>query len=648
MRYPRLFAPVTIRGHEIPNRLVLAPMGTKFNHHDGSISDRYVNFLRARAQAGAGLLLTENTHLRHEYTETTSMGAYHDRLICGLSQLPQVVHPFGAKILMQISIHGGTASRRVIGKRPVAPSAIECSLYPQAPRKLNLEEIEELIDAYVQGAWRAQRAGFDGVEVHGAHGYLISQFISPHTNRRSDAYGGNLDRRMRFPSEIVRRIRKLCGEGFIIGFKYNGFENLPGGVDPALACRIGSHMEQAGVDYLHVASLGGPIKMGEVPEYPAVPSLYTLERNPLLVLAEKVKAGVRVPVIAAGGFNLPEDAEAALAGGAADLIAVGRAHLADPAWGYNARHGRPEEIRPCIKCNQCHLVMRKGHLTQCTVNPALGELEECRLVRTEHPQRVVVVGSGPAGMEAAVTAAARGHRVTLCEKDREVGGNLRPGSIPFFKEDLRRYFDYIRRRLERSGVQVVLNREGDVEFLKTLVPDVVVVATGAEMSPLKVPGGEKALPVVNVLADRAPLGRRVLIIGAGFVGCETGWHLAHEGRQVQLVDLLPEAELLAEEHYVNRATLFYQLNRAGVSLLCSASPKEITDRGVLVTLADGRERLLAADSVISCVGFRPRRKLYQELLREGNGWDVYPAGDCVKVENLHHAIQAAHQLARHL
>ena len=648
MRYPLLCAPITIRGHEIPNRLVLAPMGTKFNHHDGSISARYVNFLRARAQGGAGLLLTENTHLRHEYTETTSMGAYHDRLICGLSQLPQVVHPFGAKIVMQISIHGGTASRRVIGKRPVAPSAIESPLYPQVPRELTLEEIEELIDAYVQGAWRARGAGFDGVEVHGAHGYLISQFISPHTNRRNDAYGGDFDRRMRFPSEIVRRIRELCGEGFIIGFKYNGFENLAGGVDPALACRIGGRMEQVGVDYLHVASLGGPIKMGEVPEYPAVPSLYTLERNPLLVLAEKVKAGVQVPVMAAGGFNRPEEAEAALAGGAADLVAVGRAHLADPAWGYHARHGRPEEIRPCIKCNQCHLVMRKGHLTRCTINPALGELDECRLDRTEHPQRVVVVGSGPAGLEAAVTAAARGHRVTLCEKDSEVGGNLRIGAVPFFKEDLRRYFDYIRRRLERSGVQVVLNREGDVEFLKTLAPHVVVVATGAEMTPLNVPGGEKALPVVSALVNRAPLGKRVLIIGAGFVGCEVGWHLAHEGRQVQLVDLLPEAKLLAEEHFVNRATLFHQLNRTGVSLLCGASPKQITDRGVVVNLSDGQERLLVADSVISCVGFRPRRKLYHELLREENGWDVYSVGDCVKVENLHHAIQAAHQLARHL
>jgi pyruvate/2-oxoglutarate dehydrogenase complex dihydrolipoamide dehydrogenase (E3) component len=270
------------------------------------------------------------------------------------------------------------------------------------------------------------------------------------------------------------------------------------------------------------------------------------------------------------------------------------------------------------------------------------------LDRAEHPQRVVVVGSGPAGMEAAVTAAARGHHVTLCEKDSEVGGNLRLGAIPFFKEDLRRYFDYIRRRLERSGVQVVLNREGDVEFLKTLAPHVVVVATGAEMTPLNVPGGEKALPVVSALANQAPLGKRVLIIGAGFVGCEVGWHLAQEGRQVQLVDLLPEAKLLAEEHFVNRATLFHQLNRMGVSLLCGASPKQITDRGVVVTLSDGQGRLLVADSVISCVGFRPRRKLYQELLREENGWDVYTVGDCVKVENLHHAIQAAHQLARHL
>jgi 2-enoate reductase len=251
-------------------------------------------------------------------------------------------------------------------------------------------------------------------------------------------------------------------------------------------------------------------------------------------------------------------------------------------------------------------------------------------------------------MEAAITAAARGHRVTLCEKESKVGGNLRIGSIPFFKEDLRRYFDYIRLRLEESGVQVVLNREANVEFLKTLAPDVVVVATGAEMTPLGVPGGEKVFPVVSALANGVALGKRVLVIGAGFVGCEVAWHLAHEGRQVQLVDLLPEAKLLAEDHPVNRATLFYQLNRAGVSLLCGATPKQITDRGVVVTVSEGQERLLAADSIISCVGFRPRRKLYQELIREGNGWDVYAVGDCVKVENFYHAVQAAHQLARYL
>jgi pyruvate/2-oxoglutarate dehydrogenase complex dihydrolipoamide dehydrogenase (E3) component len=238
--------------------------------------------------------------------------------------------------------------------------------------------------------------------------------------------------------------------------------------------------------------------------------------------------------------------------------------------------------------------------------------------------------------------------VTLCEKGSEVGGNLRIGSIPFFKEDLRRYFDYIRLRLEQSGVEIVLNRETDITFLNTLGPDVVVVAAGAEMIPLDVPGGERALPVVRALEHGAALGKRVLVIGAGFVGCEVAWHLAHEGRQVELTDLLPEAKLLAEEHPVNRATLFYQLNRAGVSLLCGATPKQITDRGALVTLSDGQEKTLSADSIISCVGFRPRRKLYQELIGQETGWDVYAVGDCVKVENFYHAVQAAHQLARHL
>ena len=648
MEYPHLFSPLELRGTTIPNRVVLAPMGTRFNNHDGSVSERYVNYMRARARGGAGLLLTENTHLVHEYTQSSSMGAYHDRLIASLNRLPHAVHAFGARIILQTSIHGGTTQERVIGQQPVAPSAIECRLYPQVPRELTLPEIETLVDAYVQGAYRAWRAGFDGVEVHGAHGYLITQFISPHTNRRTDRYGGDFEGRMRFPTEIVRAIRDLCDDSFIIGFKYNGYENLPGGVDLPLACRIGRYMEGLGVDYLHVASLGANMRPDEDPAYPAVPSLYTREPNPLLVLAETVKAEVAVPVIAAGGFNRPEDAEAALARGAADLVAVGRAFLADPDWASRARRGETDGIRPCIKCNQCHVTMQKANATRCAVNPTLGEPDERCLGRADSPRHIAVVGSGPGGMEAAVTAAARGHRVTLCEKQSEIGGNLRIGSIPFFKEDVRRYYEYSRTRLADSPVEVVLDREADVEYLRSLSPDVVIVAAGSEMVRLELPGGDRALPVTQALLDTSSLGERVTILGAGFVGCEVGWHLAEQGRQVQLIDVLREDQLLADEHSVNRATLLYQLRQAEVPLQCEATPTRITDRGILVTLSDGAEKELAADSVISCVGFRPRRQLYQDLLVLAAPWEVYAVGDCVHVENYYHAVQSAFQLARHL
>ena len=645
MEYPRLFSSITIRRHEIPNRVVLAPMGTKFNNHDGSVSERYVNYMRARAQGGAGLLITENTHLRHEYTQTSSMGAYHDRLICGMSRLSHAVHPFGSKIILQISIHGGTAQERVIGTRPVAPSAIESPLYPQIPRELSIEEIEDLIDAYVQGAWRGWQAGFDGVEVHAAHGYLLTQFVSPHTNHRTDAYGGNFENRMRAPSEIANRIRKVCGEEFIIGFKYNGNENITNGVDPSMACRIGRHMEEVGIDYLHVASLGGPIPFGGEPIYPSVPSLYTLERNPLIELAEKVKAEVAVPVIAAGGFNRPEDAEAALERKSADLVAVGRAFLADSNWGYKARHAHPENIRPCIKCNQCHLYMIKGHLTRCAINPSLGELDERRVGKTDRQQRIAVVGSGPGGLEAAITAAERGHEVTLYEKEPEIGGNLRIGSLPFFKHDLRRYFDYLRRRLEESHVVVELNRDVTIEYLEDFALDVIIVASGAKMVPLNLPGGDQAIMVVDALSDQKSLGERVILLGAGFVGCEVGWHLAQKGHRVQLIDILPKEKLLEHEHSLNRTTLLHQLRQAGVPIECNATPIEISDQGVIISYPDGGRKQFAADSIVSCFGFIPHRELYEKLKsHEENRWDVHAIGDCVKIENFYHAIQSAFQL----
>ena len=648
MKYPNLFSPLELCGTTVPSRVVLAPMGTRFNNHDGSVSDRYVNYMRARARGGAGLLLTENTHLIHAYTQTSSLGAYHDRLIGNLSRLPHAVHPFGSRILLQMSIHAGAAQQRVIGQQPVAPSAIACRLYPQVPRELTLSEIEALVDAYVQGAYRAWRAGFDGVEVHGAHGYLITQFISPHTNRRTDRYGGDFEGRMRFPAEIVQAIRNLCGESFLIGFKYNGYENLPGGVDLPLARRIGRYMEGVGVDYLHVASLGAPMRPGEDPVYPAVPSLYTTEPNPLLELAAQVKADVEIPVMAAGGFNRPEHAEAALAGKAADLVAVGRAFLADADWASHARRGEPAKIRPCIKCNQCHVTMLRGHPTRCAVNPTLGEPDEREIGRADTPRHIAVVGSGPGGMEAAITAAARGHRVTLCERESEVGGNLRIGSIPFFKDDLRRYYEHSRTRLAESSVEVLLNQEADVEYLRSLSPDVVIVAAGSEIARLDLPGGGLALPVIEALLEPSSVGERVVVLGAGFVGCEVGWHFAEQGHQVQLVDALPEDQLLADEHSVNRATLLHQLQQAGVPLHCSVTPTRITDAGVLVTQSDGAERELAADSVISCTGFRPRRQLHQDLLAAADPWDVYAVGDCVHVENFYHAVQSAFQLARHL
>jgi NADPH-dependent 2,4-dienoyl-CoA reductase/sulfur reductase-like enzyme len=371
-----------------------------------------------------------------------------------------------------------------------------------------------------------------------------------------------------------------------------------------------------------------------------------LERNPLVELAEKVKAEVDVPVIAAGGFNHPEDAETVLERKAADLVAVGRAFLSDADWGYKANKDRPDKIRPCIKCNQCHLYMIKGHLTRCAINPSLGELDERRIDQATQQQKVVIVGSGPGGMEAAITAAARGHQVFLCEKDAEIGGNLRIGSLPFFKSDLRRYFDYLRDRLENSSVEVVLNRNVTVEVIKDMAPDVIIVAAGARMKPLELPGGNQAIMVVDALSGKESLGESVVLLGAGFVGCEVGWHLAHEGRRVQLIDILPEERLLEDEHSLNRATLFHQLKQVGVPINCNAKPIEILEKGVLVSYPDGEKKQFSADSVVSCFGFSPRRELYEKLKKyKENKWDVHAIGDCVKVENFYHAIQSAFQLA---
>jgi len=350
MNLEKLFSPIQIGKKRIKNRIVMAPMGTRFENVDGSISESLIDYFEARAKGEVGLIISHFTMISKEQ-RMHSPGIFSDRFIPSLNRLCERVQCYGARFILQIAHPGGKALPDITGKRAVAPSSIHSPLYLEPPRELSKEEIELLIQEFIQAARRAKEAGCDGVEVHGAHTYLIGQFISPHTNRREDEYGGDFERRMRFPSKIVRGIKHLVGDNFIIGFKFSAHEHLEGGVDSELSQKIAKWMEKEGCHYIHVAATSSTIPGFLECDFPSVPSIYS-PQGTLVKLAEEVKKVVDIPVIATGGITNPEYAEKVLSKGKADLIALGRALIADPEWVVRTR--KKERVKCCIRCNTCH------------------------------------------------------------------------------------------------------------------------------------------------------------------------------------------------------------------------------------------------------------------------------------------------------
>lgn len=639
MKLKNLFTPITIGGFEVKNRIVMAPMGANFENIDGSVNDALIDYFEARSRGGVGLIISPFTMVNADQ-RTASLSISSDRYIPGINRLCERVQSFGARFLLQIAHPGGKVMPALTGKRPVAPSSFKSPMYWEAPRELTREEIETLIEVFVQAARRAREAGCEGVEVHGAHTYLIGQFISPHANRREDEYGGDFEGRMRFPSKIVRGIKAVCGKDFIIGFKFSAHEELEGGVDENLARRIAEHMEKEGIHYIHVAATSSiPGLLEVVSDFPSDPSIYS-PPGVLVKLAENVKEVVDIPVVGTGGISDPDYAESILREEKADLVAIGRALIADPEW--PAKTGRGIEIRYCVKCNICHKRLWSKQRVKCTVNPAVGEERRFQMKKTSSPKKVIVLGAGPAGMEAALVASQRGHYVILYEEKERVGGKMVAASTPQFKPEIGKLLQHYERSLERSPVEVRLGQEiSSVDPVFAENPDVIIPAVGADLALPEVPGikQDKVLTVLQIFEDRElEIGRNILIIGAGLVGCETGWYLASRGKSVKLVDILSEDEILLDEHPTNRSMLLRSMKKEGVEILGQRVLRRIEDEGVIVENLNGPEESLPAENVVIATGFKPRNELKEALVKAAPDIQVFPVGDCKEVRKLYEAI----------
>lgn len=636
----KLFQPVNIGKMELKNRLVVPPMGTGFSAPDGTVTDRLIEYHEARARGGFGLIIVEVTAIDPLGKGTPiELGIWDDKFMPGLRRLVDRIHAAGAKIAIQLH-HAGreTFSFSLGGQQAVAPSPFPDPIIREVPRELTVEEIKSLVEAYAQGARRAKESGFDAVELHGAHGYLIAQFMSAYANKRTDEYGGDLEGFLRFPLDIVHRTRELVGPDYPILFRISGDEAVPEGRTIDESVVVAKRLVEAGVDALHVSV--GVYESSHLTSAPPA-----MEPGFNAAAAATIKQAVSVPVIVVGRVVIPAVAEDIISSGKADLVAIGRASLADPEFAIKAAEDRDEDIVKCLSCNEgcIDALMIKPPIT-CTQNPALGREVEYASAGTANAKKVVVAGGGPAGLEAARTAALWGHRVTLYEKRDSLGGQALLAAMPPTKEV---WLEVVRCRvkaLQRLGVETRLGSELTPEVVRELSPDVVIVATGSAPLLPDIPGTERdnVVTAQDVLSG-AQVGARVVVIGGGLVGCETADYLAQLGKDVTIVEMLRHTaqDISPAARYFLRR----RLRERNVKILTSTPVKAITDVGVVIT-SDGEERTLEpVDTVVLATGARSVNDLeaVKELVPE-----VYVIGDAASPGKMLQAVQQAAEVARSL
>ncbi|MEM2945303.1 MAG: FAD-dependent oxidoreductase [Thermoproteota archaeon] len=635
----KLLDPIVVGTMFLKNRIVMPPMCSRLAAPDGSVTPRMIDYYSERAKGGVGLIIVEYAYIDEKESRAaiSQLGVHSDHMITGLGELAEAIKNHGAGAVLQICHAGRQTTPAMMGKQPVAPSAVPCKFLGVMPRELTLCEIEEIQDAFAEASRRARQAGFDGVELHGAHGYLMDQFLSPYTNKRSDKYGGSLENRALFALETICKVREKVGSQFTLGYRMSADEYVSGGLTLQETARFAKMLEDAGVDYVHVsAGIYETI-------HKLIPTQY-IERVHLLHLADGIKKSVSLPVITVGSFDV-ETAERALKDGKADLVSFGRALIADPELPRKLVEGRIEDIRPCIRGNEgCISRFFLGHTMRCEVNPAAGR--ECEFTVSPAPRkkRVLVIGGGVAGMEAARVAAVRGHEVTLIEKEGKLGGHSVEASVPKFKEDIKRLINWLSTQVSKAGVKIELNKEATPEMVKELKPDVLIIAVGSDYITPAVQGIDKPWVVTSadVFLGRKTVGERVVVVGGGLVGCETALFIAEELRKkVAIVEMLDE--ILVGVEPVGVMALKERLGKAGITIHTGWRLEEVIENGIVCMDKTWCRHAIEADTVVLAVGLSARKNTVKKF--EGLAPEVYVIGDCVQARKIYNAFEDAWRAA---
>jgi 2,4-dienoyl-CoA reductase-like NADH-dependent reductase (Old Yellow Enzyme family)/thioredoxin reductase len=636
-----LFEPINIGKLKVRNRIAMPPMATNFSTADGELTQRQIKYYEERAKGGVGLIITESCYVHpNGKGGPTRLGLWSDKHISGFQKLADAVHKHDTKIIAQIHHAGALAKPAVIKEYPVSCSNVPSQSTGVIPRCLTEKEIDELVAMFGQAARRAKEAGLDGIEIHAAHEYLIHQFLSPLYNKRTDKYGGHLANRMRFLVEIIECIRKVVGNDFPLVVRYVGDEFVEGGLTLGDATIIARVLEKSGANALDISG-GSHVAMEMTSRVPPIP------QGSLVHLAAAVKEVVRIPVATVGGIREMRMAEEILQSNRADIINLGRPLIADPELPKKWAEGRANEVRRCTSCNEgCHERMLKGLDITCTVNPMVGKEHDLRPTPTS--KRVMVVGGGPAGMEVAVIASLRGHKVSLFEKKSQLGGQLILAACGPFKQETSWIIEDLEVQLQKQKVSIHRGQEVTPDLIEQLKPEVLIFATGALPLVPDITGVDKAsvISYQDVLSGRARTGDLVLVIGGGSSGVETSEFLAERGKKVIICEMLED--VITDVERVTRKLILRRLSERGVRILINCKAIEIRPDG-LVIKRNEIEEFIGADTVVLSAGAKSNREIIDLFkAKKATGIELYEIGDCIEPRKALDAIREGAEIGEQI
>ncbi len=661
-----ILEPIKIGNLELKNRIFLPAMHLNMVE-DYKVTDQLVNFYVERAKGGASMIVVGFATVDKLSAGSTNIGAHQDEFIPGLTRLADAIKDNGALSAVQLNHAGKNSFSFMIGESAVAPSAIQARMTRETPRALEHDEILEIIDNFGQAALRVKKAGFDAVEVLAGTGYLISSFLSPLTNIRTDEWGGSFENRMKFGLEVMKAIKNATGDDFPLIARINGNDLMPGGVGRKELQTFAKELVKVGVDALNI-NVGW--HEARIPQIVA-----SVPRGVFGYLSKGIKDCVDVPVISSHRINDPQTAREMVADGLCDLVAMGRPLIADPELPNKVKAGKENEIIHCIACAQgCFDHLFELKFVQCLCNPRVGREAETVIERAQTGKKVMVIGGGAAGMSAALAAKERGHSVTLYEKSDRLGGQLFLAAAPPGREEFKELAVDLATQVKVNGITIELNKTVDEALLKEQKPEQVILATGAKPLTIPVPGTD--LPNVvqawDVLLNKVNTGKKVVVLGGGAVGVETALFLAEKGtmsgealkflllngvesaedlcelavqgtKKVTIVEMLEKAG--KDIGRSTRWVMMGDISRFGVETRTETKALEITEKGIKVE-RDGKTEEIAADTIVMATGSSPENSLQQTLEKLGISYEV--AGDSKQIGLAYDAIYSGFDVGRAL